>query len=334
MPRHHNPEFDLQIVKALHESKGSYVSGEHLAGLIGVSRVTILNRVRALRERGFAIDGRHRLGYALTAAPRHLDPAGIMMYSKFGYKDGHWRFLDVVASTSSEVEREMDGRSDDLPVMVFARRQTDGRGRRGRVWLSDSLDNLYVSFGFKPDIVPGRMGCFTLWMGLVIAMAVEPLVGTRVGLKWPNDLVAEDGAKVAGVLTEARVDSESVRQLVVGIGLNVNAGPVTLRKVQDRKAQSLKGIAGGRLDLNRVGAAVMDGVLDGYAQFVRGDFKEVFRSGWPERDILRGKSVAVEFQGSRVEGVAEGIGHEGELLVRGSDGTLRGITAGDATVLK
>ncbi len=334
MPRPHNPEYDLRIARMLNEADGAFVSGERLGEDLGVSRVTVLNRVRALRARGFLIDGRHRLGYAMRGVPRYLDESALMMYSKFGYKDGIFRFFDVVPSTNSEVERQLDSVEDGRPVVAFARRQTAGRGRRGRVWLSDSMDSLYLSFGFKPKIVPGRMGCFTLWMGLCLAMAVEGICGIVIGVKWPNDLVAENGAKLAGVLTEARVDSESVRQLVVGIGVNVNTGAGTLRKVKDREAQSLRGLAGTRADLNRVGAAVMDGVLDGYTSFVSGDFKDTFRIEWRRRDALRGKRVSVDFQGSTIEGIAEGIGHEGELLVRGEDGVLRGITAGDATVLR
>jgi BirA family biotin operon repressor/biotin-[acetyl-CoA-carboxylase] ligase len=66
------------------------------------------------------------------------------------------------------------------------------------------------------------MQTFTLWMGVTICELVAKFVPVQPGIKWPNDIVF-DGRKAGGMLTEARVDADQIRDLVFGLGLNVNS---------------------------------------------------------------------------------------------------------------
>lgn len=310
--------------------EGTFVSGEALAEACGVSRVTVLNRIRAMRGRGYLIEGRHRLGYRLNGWPGWIDLAAVKaMVADF--EADQIFYLEETGSTNDAIGPLLGKVAEGSVVGLLAGIQTAGRGRRGRRWESGARGNLYLSLGFQPLIAPSRMGRFTLWMGLAAAMELERCVAVRLDLKWPNDLLFE-GAKVGGILTEAKVDSETVLQVVLGIGVNINADAEDLMAVKDRRTTSLRQISGKPRDPNRVAAGLLDGLGRAFRAYLDGNFERVFAREWPERDILRGKCVEVDFMGERIEGMAEGIGPGGELLVRASDGRLRMIQAGEATL--
>src|SRR5690606_41915139 len=100
--------------------------------------------------------------------------------------------------------------------------QTRGRGRLGRAWHSEQNGNRSASFAFRPRVAPGRMAVFTLWMGVNICELIANFTTLKPGIKWPNDILF-DGRKAGGMLTEARVDADEIRDLIFGLGLNVNA---------------------------------------------------------------------------------------------------------------
>ena len=88
----------------------------------------------------------------------------------------------------------------------------------GRAWHSEDNGNLYASFAFRPGGAPERMQTFTLWMGVNLCELIANFTGLAPGVKWPNDLVF-DGRKAGGILTEARVDADQIRDLIFGFGL-------------------------------------------------------------------------------------------------------------------
>ena len=136
-----------------------------------------------------------------------------------GKSFGPTRVLEGVdlADVAASIEHEF---------AVLARRQTRGKGRLGRVWHSDSPVSLYASLGFRPEVEPERMRTFTLWMGVNLCALLANFTGVEPGIKWPNDILFGD-RKAGGLLTEARIDADRIRDLILGIGLNVNPPPRT-----------------------------------------------------------------------------------------------------------
>ena len=102
--------------------------------------------------------------------------------------------------------------------MLVAEHQAAGRGRLDRVWTSPPRAGLTVSFLLRPDVPAARRGWLPLLTGVALAEAVGEVTGVRASLKWPNDLLAVDGRKLAGILAESR----RARRVVVGVGLNVS----------------------------------------------------------------------------------------------------------------
>ncbi|MGP9539040.1 biotin--[acetyl-CoA-carboxylase] ligase [Brachybacterium sp. AOP43-C2-M15] len=132
--------------------------------------------------------------------------------------------LGTIASTQDEATRLLAA-GEVPPFAVTARRQTAGRGRLGRTFSSPEGSSLALTAVHRTALPPDRRGWFPLAAGLAAVTALEELFGqepgrgTRIGLKWPNDLHAEDGRKLGGILAEARG-----RDLVLlGIGMNLRA---------------------------------------------------------------------------------------------------------------
>ena len=326
-------DLDSSILLAFLEADGEPVSGDRLAKELGVSRVAIWSRLERLRASGYVFAASTRKGYALRSVPRHLDPALLDAHLRLLKVSPKVEFLAEVDSTNSEAERRL-AVGQEAPFAVLARTQKTGRGRLGRKWHSAPSGNLYLSLAFRPFIPPDRLKPFTLWMGLALCAHVEKSLGLKLGLKWPNDLQSPDGRKVAGMLTEARLDADSVRELVFGVGLNLTGAskdfPADLRAT----AGSLEAALGTPLDLNREAAGVIAALFRAWEQFEEGTWSRSFRKLWSHHDVLAGKSVRVGLRGDPVAGVVDGIDDEGSLILRTGGGRRAIVSSGEVTLRK
>ena len=189
-------------------------------------------------------------------------------------------------------------------TLVTAGHQTAGRGRQGRTWTAPPGRALLLSLVVRDvdPLLPLRAG-----------LAVADLAGDRARVKWPNDVLV-DGRKVAGVLVESRPQEGWT---VVGIGVNaaldVNDLPEELRTT----AASL----GRRPAELEATLAELLGHLERRLHEPVADSLAALR----ERDALAGRPVRWDEN----EGTGAGIGDDGALLVRGADGTVRALDAGE-----
>ena len=320
------------ILRELLAREPGWVSGAGLAEKLGVSRVAVWHHMEKLRAQGFEFEARRARGYRLAARPTALHAALVELQLKLRPRGFTLLVLDEVDSTNDEAARQLAaGRA--APFAVLARRQTSGRGRFGRPWHSEENGNLYASFAFRPRVPPERMQTFTLWMGVTICQLIANFAQLKPGLKWPNDIVF-DGRKAGGMLTEARVDADQIRDLVFGLGLNVNSAARDWPAELARSAVSLAEVAGGPLDLNRLTAALVGRVLLAYESFAEGEHEKTFAELWHRYDVLRGRRATVLEGGRRHPGTVAGVDDEGALLLRDERGRGHRFRAGEVTLEK
>ncbi len=323
---------DTLILRELLAAEPGWVSGGAIAAKLGVSRVSIWHQMEKLRAQGFSFEALPARGYRLSGRPAGLHAGLVEAQLKVRRKGFTFVVLDEVDSTNDEAARQLAaGRT--APFAVFARRQTRGRGRFGRVWHSEANGNLYSSFAFRPHIEPERMQTFTLWMGVTICELVSKFVPVTPGIKWPNDLVF-GGRKAGGMLTEARVDADQIRDLVFGLGLNVNSPASAWPSDLSRRAVSLSELAGTQVDINRLTAALIGRVMLAYERFIEGEHAEDFMRLWNTYDLLRGTEVVLSEGGQKRRGSVLGIDDIGSLLLRDNEGRTRGYRAGEVTISK
>lgn len=326
------PNKEIQILRSLLSADDNYVSGNDLADQLGISRVAIWSHMEKMRSQGFDFEAIRSKGYRMTAMPKELNASLVQALLTSAAGQIEIEVHDEIDSTNSEAERLL-ANDKPAPFAIMARQQSSGRGRLGRVWHSPQNGNLYVSFAFRPLVSPARLSTFTLWMGLNICEAINEFCGIRSNVKWPNDLQI-DGKKVAGILTEARMDADQTRELVLGIGLNINAEDTDWPEELKAIATTIRTAAGTEQDINRVAAALTDCVVDAYQQFLSDEHRATFKSKWQTLDALRGKQVSLMQGEARISGKAAGIDSHGALIVVKKDGTLYHARAGEVTLEK
>jgi BirA family biotin operon repressor/biotin-[acetyl-CoA-carboxylase] ligase len=170
-------------------------------------------------------------------------------------------------------------------------------------------------------------------MGLNICELLANFAGITPGIKWPNDILFEN-RKAGGMLTEARVDADQIRDLVFGLGLNVNSPADGWPSDLARRAIALSDVTGSPLDINRLAAALVGRVLLAYQIFAEGEHLKTFADLWHRYDLLRGKPVALIEGGRRHHGTVSGLDDEGALLLRDEQGKVQRFRAGEVTLEK
>lgn len=212
-------------------------------------------------------------------------------------------------------------------TVVLADEQTGGRGRQGRAWASPP-GGLYLSVLLRPTFE--AFGLIPLAAGVALVEALREH-GVAAELKWPNDALA-GGLKLAGILAEASTSAGRLEWVVLGLGVNLEAGealPAALRET----ATSLSTLTGARVEPTVAACAVLAHLSLWYAA-LRGDPAVVVRA-WKERALSWwGRPVELRSGGRVVRGIAEGIDPGGALVLVGEDGRRTTVLSGDVTTVR
>lgn len=216
--------------------------------------------------------------------------------------------------------------------IVIAESQTQGRGRLGRRWESPPLSNLYLSIILRPGLPPKHAPQITLAAAVALVETVGSFLPRPPVIKWPNDILI-DGKKLAGILTEAACDTECVQYVILGIGLNLNYRAETMPETLRQRATSMADMAGENLSRETVLVRLIHDLDRCYGELEESGFAAL-RPRWEAHFGLRGRRVRVELGDQTIIGRAQGIDHEGALIVETDDEQRRSIIAGDVIPLE
>jgi BirA family biotin operon repressor/biotin-[acetyl-CoA-carboxylase] ligase len=216
--------------------------------------------------------------------------------------------------------------------IVIAESQTQGRGRLGRRWESPPLSNLYLSIVLRPGLPPKHAPQITLAAAVALVETVGSFLPRPPVIKWPNDILI-DGKKLAGILTEAACDTECVQYVILGIGLNLNYRAETMPETLRQRATSMADMAGENLSRETVLVRLIHDLDRCYGELEESGFAAL-RPRWEAHFGLRGRRVRVELGDQTIIGRAQGIDHEGALIVETDDEQRRSIIAGDVIPLE
>jgi BirA family biotin operon repressor/biotin-[acetyl-CoA-carboxylase] ligase len=270
----------------------SYQSGEALARRLGVSRAAVSKEAKRLLAEGFPVEV-SRLGYRIrpgTPLPHLFQPEG-----RLGKP---YRYLGRVGSTQDVLRAWAEAGAPE-GALVLAEVQERGRGRRGRPWESRPGESLTFSLLLRPALPLSALSLLPLLAGLALFEAVG--VG---GLKWPNDLLAPDGRKLAGILLEAKAEGEEVAYALLGVGVNVAWAPEGAAFLQEFGSYSRREVL---LAFLRRLEALLPLLEEPKALLDR----------YRKASYTLGRRVRVRTPRGVVEGVAEDLLPDGSLLVGG-----------------
>ena len=178
------------------------VSGSELAKELGVTRAAIWKQIETLRALGAPIEANAGEGYRLAWPVEPLEESEIRrnIDGDTLRRLGELRVAWQIDSTNAALLDVAANGADDGSVVV-AEVQSDGRGRRGRRWQSPLGGNVYFSLLRRFDGGMGSLAGLSIVAGIAAVSALRECGVSGIGLKWPNDIVA-DGKKIAGILVE------------------------------------------------------------------------------------------------------------------------------------
>jgi BirA family transcriptional regulator, biotin operon repressor / biotin---[acetyl-CoA-carboxylase] ligase len=317
------------VLGLLAEGGDDFTSGEILSGKLGLSRTELWKCVESLRDKGYRIDAVPARGYRLAEIPDRLTPLELtpLLNTHDIGRTIHYR--DSLPSTNDLAFRlAQEGASHG--EVVIAEQQTQGRGRRGRSWVSPAGLNLYCSVILRPELPPQRAPELTLLTAVAVAETLRE-AGGHAYIKWPNDLLVE-GRKIGGILTELSADPDVIQFVVIGVGVNLNARPSHFPPELTSVATSLAQVRGHEVPRALFTAALwtrLEHWLDLHQE--RG-FRPIGEA-WRALSETLGQDVLVRTERREFRGRAEDIDEVGALLVRTPDGLER-VVAGDVEQIR
>ena len=234
--------------------------------------------------------------------------------------------LDQTDSTNADARRRADA-GETGPLWIVARRQSEGRGRRGRAWDSDD-GNLFATLLTTTRKSPAEAAQVTFIAALAVADLLDSWApASVVTIKWPNDVMLA-GEKAAGVLVESGAHPAGGLWLAVGIGVNLIHAPEGTERPATALAHHLRGDVSAPPVVEAAAARLAEAFDVWMTRWETLGFEPIL-DAWRARAAgLQGPAVA-RLGRETVEGVAEGVAADGALKLRLADGSLRLISAGD-----
>ena len=319
-----------ELLATLANAGGDYISGAALADQLGVSRNAVWKAVKALESEGFSISSITSKGYKLNEDNNRLSEDLISPFLTTKEMGRNIRVLEEVDSTNNAV-RELETEKAPNGTTVVADSQTAGKGRIGRSFVSPQGTGLYMSVLVRPHFDLEFAPMITAAAACAAAEAVEVLCGSKVNIKWVNDLYM-NGKKICGILTEASLGLE-LRELdcaTIGIGINVRSIGKNFDSDLRKKATSIEDETGLRINRNRLCAEVLNRLEPYLGKITDRSFLKVYR----EREMLTGHRITAMVGNEKLEGEALGIDENANLIIRLPYGEIKYLSSGEANLCR
>lgn len=231
--------------------------------------------------------------------------------------------LQEIDSTNAEARRRAEAGALG-PLWITAKRQTAGRGRRGRTWETGAgnLAATYLAHTTKP---PAEAAQVSFVAALAVAdLAAACVPASLVTLKWPNDpLIA--GRKAAGILVESGPHADGGLWLAIGCGVNLATPPENPERPATAFAEHMRTPPPTPLEALETLAAAFERWREVWERIGFAPIAEA----WTARAHGLGEACTARLPAETVSGVAEGLDPDGALRLRTGSGMVRRITAGD-----
>ncbi|MBQ8961507.1 MAG: biotin--[Ruminococcus sp.] len=318
------------LLSALAGAGEGYISGFALAAQLGVSRSAVWKAVKALEAEGYTIESVTAKGYRLSGDNDRLS-AELIGKALHTEKLGRELFVHDEIGSTNTAAKELAGQGAPHGTTVVADRQTAGRGRMGRSFVSPSGTGIYMSIVIRPEFGIELAPMMTSAAACAVAKAVERLSGSPTQIKWVNDVYMA-GRKICGILTEASfgLEAKTLDYAVIGIGINVRSVKTTLDEELRAVATSVEDACGARLDRSRLCGEVLCQLERYLGMIENGGFLADYR----RRELLTGNRITANVGARPIEGEAIGIDDSANLIVRLDSGEEVHLSSGEASLCR
>ncbi|MBA1261535.1 bifunctional biotin--[acetyl-CoA-carboxylase] ligase/biotin operon repressor BirA [Stutzerimonas stutzeri] len=304
---------------------GRFHSGQELGAVLGISRSAVWKHLQRLEVilgiQLYKVPGR---GYRLAEAISLIDiddNTTVLQQLGWGLK-----VMDSTDSTNAEALRMLLAGAQ-TPFVVLAESQTNGRGRRGRVWVSPPAQNLYYTLALTVSGGPQRLSGLSLVVGLAVMQTLRQMGVEQAGVKWPNDIYA-GGKKIAGILMELTGDPADLCHVVIGVGINVNMAASSVEIAQ--AWTSMRNETSALVDRNELVRALSHSLHHYLARHAEEGFGGL-RAEWEACNIWHAQHCCLSTGSQEVRGRVLGVDDQGALRLE-VDGHERRFSGGELSL--
>lgn len=337
------------LLEKLSQSQGLPVSGEELASLCGVSRAAVWKAVKALREEGFEITGTTNGGYVLASSDVLTTEAVASAFNAVfpQFAGARIETFKEIDSTNIQAKRWLsecgslrtaDGELTPAGkiynnAVIVAEKQTAGRGRSGRTFVSPARTGIYLTVIYAPQGGITNPAKITAFSAVAVCRAIRKLYGIQPSIKWINDIFY-NGKKICGILTEGTTNFETgiIEAAVIGIGVNIEENAEAF-------GGELSKVAGGIFDAatNRsVTRAQLAAQIAGETLQVLGEPATSVIEEYKALSFIIGREVEVHTLIDSTQGIykatAVDIDQNAALVVQLPDGTKKTLISGEVSL--
>ena len=318
----------VKVLTFLQTHNTEYLSGQDLSDVLRISRVAVWKHIKKIQSLGYNVESKQKLGYKLISNSELLLPWEITSNLKTKIIGKQAYYFDSIDSTQNQALKMAQDVANNGTVIVAAK-QTEGKGRDGRKWISPK-GGIWISIILHPKFDISITTLFPIASSLALSIAIEKVFSIKPELKWPNDLTI-NGKKVAGMLVDVSLESNKIENLVLGVGINFDVNAKQIEKslkgtpnfygvasLSDQK-QNIKPVQLVQtflLELEKI-----------YKALNEKQIKKIITE-WTSRSSTIGKNVELNTVDSKIKGKAIKIDNDGSLIVSDNN-KIHKVIAGD-----
>lgn len=314
------------ILKLL--SDGKFHSGETIARRFNVSRTSVWNVIQQAESLGIKIFSVRGRGYKLPHAVDLLDKHAVLQAIGEQRAWFNLQILDEVSSTNTYLMQQSAKGSAHV-TCVAAHVQTQGKGRRGRIWHSQLGASLTFSLLWRFSCGAAALSGLSLAVGIALMRALQQVGVAGTQIKWPNDILFQH-KKIAGILIELQGDMDGPSVAVIGIGINLKLSEDMLNRI-DQPATDLTQIHSEHISQNLLLGVLLKHLAEVLNTFEQQGFVAL-KDEWTRYHAFQAQPVRMLMpNGCDVNGVVQGVADDGVLLVETPFGMQR-FSAGEISL--
>ena len=318
----------VKVLTFLQTHNTEYLSGQDLSDVLRISRVAVWKHIKKIQELGYTVESKQKLGYKLTSDSDALLPWEITAGLRTKKIGKQVYYFDSIDSTQNQALKMSEDHLNDGAIIIAAK-QTGGKGRSGRKWISPK-GGIWFSIILQPKFDISITTLFPIASSLALSYAIEKTFKITPELKWPNDLTI-NGKKLAGMLVDVSLESNKIQRLVLGVGINFDVDVKQIEKTL-KDTPNFYGVSSLREQRKDVRPKVLVQSflveLEKIYELLNTKQIKTIISEWTKRSSTIGKKVELNTIDGKIKGDAIKIDDDGALIVLENSKSRR-IIAGD-----
>ncbi len=318
----------VKVLTFLQTHNTEYLSGQDLSDVLRISRVAVWKHIKKIQELGYTVESKQKLGYKLTSNSDELFPWEITSGLKTKMIGQQAYYFDSIDSTQNQALKMADDPANNGTVII-ASKQTGGKGRSGRKWISPK-GGIWLSIILQPKFDISITTLFPIASALALSNALEKTLKISPELKWPNDLTIK-GKKIAGMLVDVSLESNRIENMVLGVGINFDVDTKQIEKTL-KNSLNFYGVASLSEQKNKIKPIQLVQTfmveLEKIYDLLNTKQTKKIISEWTKRSSTIGKNVMLDTRDGKIKGKALKIDEDGALVVS-DNGKINRIIAGD-----